>query len=63
MELVIAEYRENYPGIQLYAGGDSGFAAPELYDLFEDNGVKVNKTLLRLAQDRDEDLTNIQDNF
>lgn len=63
MEPVIAEYRENYPDIQLYARGDSGFAAPELYDLFEDNGVKyairlkVNKTLLRLAQDRDEDLT------
>ena len=60
---VIAEYRENYPDIQLYARGDSGFAAPELYDLFEDNGVKyairlkVNKTLLKLAQDKDEDLT------
>ena len=63
MEPVIAEYRENYPDIQLYARGDSGFAAPELYDLFEDNGVKyairlkVNKTLLKLAQDKDEDLT------
>lgn len=63
MEPVIAEYRENYPDIQLYARGDSGFAAPELYDLFEDNDVKyairlkVNKTLLRLAQDKDEDLT------
>lgn len=63
MEPVIAEYRENYPDIQLYARGDSGFAAPELYDLFEDNCVKyairlkVNKTLLSLAQDKDEDLT------
>lgn len=37
---VIAEYRENYPDIQLYARGDSGFAKPELYDLFEDNDVK-----------------------
>lgn len=59
---VIAEYRENHPDIQLYARGDSGFATPELYDLFEDNGVKyairlkVNQTLLRLAQDKDEAL-------
>lgn len=57
MELPIAEYHENYPDTQLYARGDSGFAAPELYDLFEDNDVKyanrlkVNSTLLKLAQD------------
>ncbi len=62
MAPLIAEYRENYPGIQLYARGDSGFATPELYDLFEDNGVKyairlkINSTLLRLAQDEDEAL-------
>ena len=62
MKPVIAEYRENSPDIQLYARGDSGFAAPELYDLFEDNDVKyairlkINKTLLKLAQDKDEDL-------
>ena len=62
MEPLIAEYRENYPGIQLYARGDSGFATPELYDLFEDNGVKyairlkINSTLLGLAQDEDEAL-------
>ena len=61
--MVIAEYRENLPDIQLYARGDSGFAAPELYDLFKDNDVKyairlkVNKTLLKLAQDKDDDLT------
>ncbi len=40
MELLIAECRETYPDIQLYARGDSGFAAPELYGLFEDNDVK-----------------------
>ena len=63
MKPVIAEYRENYPNIQLYARGDSGFATPELYDLFEDNDVKyairlkINKTLLKLAQDEDESLT------
>lgn len=39
--------------MQLYARADSGFAAPELYDLFSDNDVKyairlkVNKTLLK----------------
>ena len=63
MKPVIAEYRENYPDIQLYARGDSGFAAPELYDLFEDSDVKyairlkINSTLLKLAQDEDESLT------
>ena len=44
MEPVIAEYRENFPDIQLYARGDSGFAAPELYDLFEDNDVNASKS-------------------
>lgn len=63
MEPVIAEYRKNYPDIRLYARGDSGFATPELYDLFEDNDVKyavrlkINKTLLKFAQDEDEALT------
>ena len=62
MEPLIAEYRENYPSIQLYARGDSGFATPELYGLFEDNDVKyairlkINSTLLKLAQDEDEAL-------
>lgn len=40
MKPVIEEYRENYPDIQLYARADSGFAAPELYGLFEDRDVK-----------------------
>lgn len=63
MEPLIAECREDYPGIQLYARGDSGFATPELYDLFEDNDVryairlKINKALLKLAQDKDDALT------
>lgn len=62
MEPLIAEYRKNYPDIQLYARGDSGFAAPELYDLFEDNDVKyairlkINSTLLKLVQDEDVEL-------
>lgn len=63
MSPLITEYRENYPEIQLSARGDSGFATPELYDLFEDNDVKyairlkVNKTLMKLAQEQDEALT------
>ncbi len=63
MEPIIAEYRERYPDIKRYARGDSGFATPELYDLFEDNDVnyvirlKINKTLLSLAQEQDEALT------
>lgn len=63
MEPIIAEYREHYPDIQRYARGDSGFATPELYDLFEDNDVKyairlkINKTLLSLAQEQDDVLT------
>lgn len=63
MEPIIAEYREHYPDIQRYARGDSGFATPELYDLFEDNDVKyairlkINKTLLFLAQEQDDVLT------
>ncbi len=62
MKPLITEYRENYPDIQLYARGDSGFATPELYDLFEDNDVKyairlkINQTLLKMAEDKAEAL-------
>lgn len=65
MAPVIAEYRKNYPDIQLYARGDSGFATPELYDLFEDTGVKyairlkINSTLLSLAQEKAEELAKV----
>ena len=40
MAPLIAEYREDYPDIPLYARGHSGFATPELYGLFEDSDVK-----------------------
>ena len=58
MEPLISEYKRYYPSIQLYARADSGFATPELYDLFEDNDVKYairlkkNKTLKAMAQDK-----------
>lgn len=63
MKPVIEEYRENYPDIQLYARADSGFAAPELYGLFEDRDVKyairlkVNPKLMALASEEDAALT------
>ena len=37
MKPLISEYKKNYPSIQRFARADSGFATPELYDLFEDN--------------------------
>ena len=65
MKPLISEYRKLYPSIQMYARGDSGFAAPELYDLFEDNDVKyairlkINKTLMSEAQDKTEALMTV----
>ena len=65
MEPLISEYRNNYPSIQLYARGDSGFATPELYDLFEDNEVryairlKINKTLMELAKEKTDALMTV----
>ena len=65
MEPLISEYRRNYPSIQLYARGDSGFATPELYDLFEDNEVKyairlkINKTLTELAKEKTDALMTV----
>lgn len=62
MEPVFQEYREDYPDIQLALRGDSGFAAPELYDLCEDYDVsytirlKINSTLLELSREEDEAL-------
>ena len=63
MKPIVSEYRENYPDISLYARGDSGFAAPELYDLFEDNDVKYairlkqNPALMKDVIYEDADLT------
>ena len=35
LEPVLKYYREQYPEIKLYARGDSGFAAPEIYEVLE----------------------------
>ena len=55
MEPLLKEYYEKYSSIRRYARGDSGFATPELYELFEKYDttyvirLKENPTLDRLA--------------
>jgi len=52
---LLDEYQKDYPDIDMFLRGDSGFATPELYSLCETNGVayaiklKSNKTLQNLA--------------
>ena len=52
---LLQEYRSKYPSLLLYLRGDSGFAAPELYEACEENDckyairLKQNKTLISLA--------------
>lgn len=59
---LLQEYRTMYPSLPLYLRGDSGFASPDLYEACEDNDckyairLKINKTLLALAEDKAEDL-------
>jgi len=59
---LLKEYRAKYPSMPLFLRGDSGFAAPELYDACEDNDckyairLKQNSTLIRYAADADEAL-------
>jgi hypothetical protein len=59
---LLQEYRSKYPDLPLYLRGDSGFAAPELYDACEENDckyairLKQNKTLVSLAADKAEEL-------
>ncbi len=59
---LMQEYRKKHPSLPLYLRGDSGFAAPELYDACEDNDckyairLKENRTLLGLCADEDDAL-------
>ena len=59
---LLREYREKYQSLDLYLRGDSGFASPDLYEACEDNDckyairLKLNKTLLALAADEEDDL-------
>ena len=59
---LLTDYRTKYPAMPLYLRGDSGFAAPELYETCEENDckyairLKQNQTLIRYASDADEAL-------
>lgn len=59
---LLQEYRSKYPSLPLYLRGDSGFAAPELYEACEENDckyairLKQNKTLISLASDKASEL-------
>lgn len=59
MEPLLKEYRREYPGMQLYLRGDSGFASPDLYETLEENDckyairLKENPRLLDLATEED----------
>ena len=59
---LLQEYLSKYPSLPLYLRGDSGFAAPELYEACEENDckyairLKQNKTLVSLASDKAKEL-------
>ena len=59
---LLKEYREKHPSLPLYLRGDSGFASPDLYEACEDNDckyairLKINNTLMTLAEDKADDL-------
>ena len=59
---LLQEYRSKYSSLPLYLRGDSGFAAPELYEACEENDckytirLKQNKTLISLASDKANEL-------
>ena len=59
---LLQEYRSKYPAMPLYMRGDSGFAAPDIYEALEDNDckyairLKINNTLRKCIEYEDEDL-------
>lgn len=65
MKPLLMEYLEDYPDVSLYLRGDSGFACPELFELLETNGtsyairLKMNDTLIRLADSLERELDDI----
>lgn len=62
---LLLEYMEQYPNIDVYLRGDSGFAAPELFDLLEHNGcsyvirLKANNVLYKEATYLTDELNDI----
>jgi len=65
MEPLMEEYQTNYPDIDLFLRGDSGFATDELYSLCETNGtsyairLKENAVLKRLAKESESELEDL----
>lgn len=65
MKPLLMEYLEDYPDTALYLRGDSGFACPDLFELLETNGtsyairLKVNGTLIKMAESLDKELEEI----
>ena len=57
MKSLIEEFKEDFPDIPLYLRGDSGFAAPDLYEVLEEKDckyairLKENKVLIKLAEE------------
>ena len=62
MRPLLKEFREEYPYVDMYLRGDSGFAAPELYEVCEEFGckyairLKENTKLRELAKEKDQAL-------
>lgn len=62
MQPLLNEYSEEYPDIDLYLRGDSGFATPDLFKQCETNGVsyairlKANNVLYSLAKHLDDEI-------
>jgi hypothetical protein len=65
MQPLLDEYQSNYPDIEKYLRGDSGYATPELFSQCETNGVsyviklKNNKNLYRLASEFVDEINDI----
>lgn len=62
MRPLLEEFQERYPYTEMYLRGDSGFAAPELYEVCEEFNckyairMKENSRLRELAKDKDDAL-------
>ena len=62
MQPLLDEFFENYPAIELFLRGDSGFATPNLFKQCETNGVayairlKANKVLYSYAKHLDDEI-------
>ena len=65
LESLLNEFLEKYPDTMISLRGDSGFAAPEIYDLAETHAcsyairLKMNSTLRSLASDVEADLDDL----